>query len=877
MRHLRLIIILLAVAFAVALLGTRALFVREDHEAALQRTATGAEDLARIVEEYARRILETADLVATDMLGHMAAMGGLNQGGGAALRDQPATEAFLRDLAARSKNDYLSIIDAAGAIAALSFATAAPANQSFADRDWFKAHQAGADVHIGKALHSRLTGEVLFTYSRAIRRADGSLEGVAQVAMRQRFFQQGGLTAEGGRNALLSLWRPNGEVVALTGLSLDQVELTHDQPGLLARALQNGSAVMRQILPGAGQDRMLALRRVDGWPLVAAASLPVEAALAANAASHAWSRSVVIGTLLVVGLLTWFALRLNARAELAARAVSDARAALENKVVARTRELAEVNSRLAAKEQRYRAIFNSSFQFISVLTPDGKVVEINDTALDFAGITADAVVGLPFWETPYWVDRPIQDQLRDAVARAATGEFIRFEHIRPGTGDPGITADVSLKPVRDAAGAVVLLVAEGRDISDLKSTEAQLRQAQKLETLGQLTGGMAHDFNNLLMVVLGNLALLKKRLGTEDARVVRLLDGATQGAERGAALTKRLLAFARRQALRPEAINIARLVAGMDELLSRTVAPVCHIRSSIPDNLPQALADVNQVELALLNLAVNARDAMPLGGEISISARQAASGESGAPAGLTAGQYLCVAVIDQGTGMDQATLRRATEPFFTTKGPGKGSGLGLSMVHGLAAQSGGQLRIVSTPGQGTTVELWLPVDALVVQAVVQPPAAAPPRHTGRPLSVLLVDDDALVLAGSAAMLEDLGHQVVAVGSGEQALGMLTSGQGFDLMITDFAMPLMDGLELVRRASALKPLLSVILASGFAELAAGVEATLPRLDKPYRQEALAAMIGRVVEPASDGRAPPLDGDLGPRPSGNVVRLPVQLRH
>ena len=251
---------------------------------------------------------------------------------------------------------------------------------------------------------------------------------------------------------------------------------------------------------------------------------------------------------------------------------------------------------------------------------------------------------------------------------------------------------------------------------------AQVHEMQKLESLGQLTGGVAHDFNNLLMVILGNLELLRKRL-PEDPRLLRLVDGAMQGAERGATLTKRMLAFARRQELRPETVDVPRLVDGMEEMLRRTLGPGIQIVTAYRTDLPAIRVDPSQLELALLNLALNARDAMPHGGRLVIGGRCLAAGV-GAPPELADGHYVCLTVSDTGAGMDEATLKRAAEPFFTTKGAGKGTGLGLSMVHGLAAQSGGAMRITSQPGDGTTVELWLPVSEAAAMADVLPQPAS---------------------------------------------------------------------------------------------------------------------------------------------------------
>jgi CheY-like chemotaxis protein len=379
------------------------------------------------------------------------------------------------------------------------------------------------------------------------------------------------------------------------------------------------------------------------------------------------------------------------------------------------------------------------------------------------------------------------------------------------------------------------------------TAEQQLLQSQKMESIGQLTGGIAHDFNNLLSVILGNLDLLRKRIS--DDRSSRLLEGAIQGAQRGAALTQRLLAFSRRQDLTPQAVDISSLVGSMTDLLSRSLGPNIRIVTRFPPDLPTVRADPNQLELALLNLAVNARDAMPISGTISISAR-AADVAAGEIQGLEAGSYVCVAVSDTGLGMDPDTLARAVEPFFTTKGIGKGTGLGLSMIHGFAVQSGGAFRLTSVVGQGTTAEIWLPKgDDLPASE----PVGEPAKGEHKSCRILLVEDDPLVLSATTAMLEDLGHTVTAAATGEEALGILMADHSFDLTITDYAMPGMTGLELAKRIRAEWPALPLLLASGRAELQDEPDADIPRLAKPLRRDEVGSIIAFLVtlncEPAN----------------------------
>jgi signal transduction histidine kinase len=430
--------------------------------------------------------------------------------------------------------------------------------------------------------------------------------------------------------------------------------------------------------------------------------------------------------------------------------------------------------------------------------------------------------------------------------------------------------------VRGPLGNAVRMVGVNIDITARKDIEAELErlvqvrtrereevliklhESQKLEVLGQITGGVAHDFNNLLMTVLSSLDMLRKRL-PPDVRMLRLLDNAVQGAERGAALTQRMLAFARRQDLKPEAVDVAALVSGMEDLLRRSLGPGVRIEMDFPAGIRPARVDANQLELALLNLAVNARDAMPAGGRLVVRGCIATVAAGHGPPELPAGDYVQIAVTDTGVGMDAETRRRATEPFFTTKGPGKGTGLGLSMIHGLAGQSGGAVQIDSEPGAGTTVSIWLPVSPQHEPERPAPEAAAGGALAAtRACRVLLVDDDPLVSMTTAAMLEDLGHQVIEVHSAGHALVVLRGGEVVDLVITDHAMPDMTGAELAREIRLAWPRLPVILATGFADLPSGLDPQMPRLNKPYLSADLAAavapFVARELVTAAPGRVP-----------------------
>ena len=397
---------------------------------------------------------------------------------------------------------------------------------------------------------------------------------------------------------------------------------------------------------------------------------------------------------------------------------------------------------------------------------------------------------------------------------------------------------------------------------------AQVHEMQKLESLGQLTGGVAHDFNNVLMAVLGNLDLLLKGLADEPA-MRRLVDGAIRAAERGANLTKRMLAFARRQELSPEAVDAAQLVGSMGEMLRRSLGPAIEIAMQFEPDLSLIRVDPNQLELAILNLALNARDAMAQGGRLTIAAR-AHRVEAGNLQGLEPGDYVCLAVTDTGAGMDEVTLKRAAEPFFTTKEVGKGTGLGLSMVYGLAAQSGGIARLSSRLGTGTTVELWLPV-ADGAPARLSHAAATGPVAPTECCCILLVDDDPMVTEATAGMLEQLGHRVLIASSGTLALELIRLEPTVDLLITDQAMPGMTGTELAARVRDARPTMPIVLATGFADPPSSDAPGLLRLDKPYRLDKLVATIAAALppQPTAGAAAGAAEADRAPedRPGPN----------
>jgi PAS domain S-box-containing protein len=495
-----------------------------------------------------------------------------------------------------------------------------------------------------------------------------------------------------------------------------------------------------------------------------------------------------------------------------------------------------VDERTAERDRMWA----TSPDLMLVIDFDGFFRRVNPAWEVLLGYTADDLVG-------HHVDEfVVPDDRADPVAA--------HEHIADG-GHPRIEnryrhRDGSLRWISwTSAPAGDMTYATGRDITvekerqaELEAAQEQLRQSQKMEAMGQLTGGVAHDFNNLLTPIIGSLDLLiRKGIGTDRER--RLIDGALQSAERAKTLVQRLLAFARRQPLQPTAVDVTRLLAGMQELLGSTLGPRIDINVDVPAALPPACADPNQLEMALLNLAVNARDAMPDGGQLTIAARRETFRARHA-AGMKPGHYVRISITDTGNGMDEKTLRRATEPFFSTKGVGKGTGLGLSMVHGLAAQLSGGLSIESTPGQGTTIDLWLPISAAVVDDGGRGSESLP-RLDALGIA-LLVDDEDLVRMTTADMLADLGYEVIEARSAEEAIGLLGDGLTPALVVTDHLMPGMSGAELARRLKAGQPDMPVLIVSGYADVE-GVDTDIARLTKPFRAADLARSLSVLLSP------------------------------
>lgn len=518
-----------------------------------------------------------------------------------------------------------------------------------------------------------------------------------------------------------------------------------------------------------------------------------------------------------------------------------------------TRDLTErkqTETELKGSEQKFQLLVQGVTDYaLYMLDPEGYVTNWNVGAERIKGYTADEIVGCHFSQFYTEEDRLAGEPQKSLDTARREGRIER-EGLRQRKDGTRFWAHVIIDAIHDERGELIGFAKITRDVTEKMETQKALNQAreelfqaQKMEAIGQLTGGIAHDFNNLLMAILGSLQILRKRM-PNDPSLSPLVDNAIQGAERGAALTQRMLAFSRRQDLNMQAVDIPALVTELMDFMQRSLGSTVRIETRLAEHLAHVMTDPVQLETALLNLVVNARDAMPGGGAIIIEAR-----EIDIPArrgSLKPGRYVELSVADTGEGMDEETLIQATTPFFTTKGVGKGTGLGLSMVQGLTEQSGGKLAIESRKGEGTKVSLFLPSADTPASSQPAEAAAASVAAPRKQLTVLAVDDDALVLMNTTLMLEDLGHQVIEAYSGVDALNTLRNGDNrIDLVITDHSMPRMSGSELAAEIQAQWPDLPIVLATGYAELPSGGDNRLPRLGKPFSQDQLQDVITTVL--------------------------------
>jgi PAS domain S-box-containing protein len=532
---------------------------------------------------------------------------------------------------------------------------------------------------------------------------------------------------------------------------------------------------------------------------------------------------------------------------------------LEQRIDQRTREVQEVFAKLHESERQFRYLVESVADYaIFLLNAEGVVISWNAGAERIKGYTAAEIIGQHF-STFY----PAED--RDsglpgvALTTARRAGRFEMEGWRVRKGGERFWASVTINAVHDEHGHLIGFAKVTRDLTERRAMEDQLRQMQKMEAIGQLTGGIAHDFNNMLQVIGGNIETLQRRIGHEDPHAQRLITAALHGAERASTLTHRLLAYSRRQPLDPKPLDLNRLIIGMSDLLTRTLGERIKVESVLSGGLWQVLADPNQVENAVLNLAVNARDAMPDGGKLTVETANTHLDEAyaHAHAEVTAGHYVMLAVSDTGIGMTADVIDKAFEPFFTTKKLGEGTGLGLSQVYGFVKQSGGHIKIYSEPGDGTTVRIYFPRASLPASTGEPRPVSPQIPELGGRETILLVEDNSDVRAYTTEILRELGYRVLEAHEGDTALGFLASEPEIKLLFTDIGLPgPFNGRQLSDEARKIRPDIKVLFTTGYAQNAiihhGRLDPGVQLIVKPFSFAGLAAKIRQILDNGSGNK-------------------------
>ena len=508
--------------------------------------------------------------------------------------------------------------------------------------------------------------------------------------------------------------------------------------------------------------------------------------------------------------------------------------------------ITERTAQLESNEAQMRAIFETSHQYQGLLNADGDLLYANRTSIDGIGANAIDVIGTPYWTTPWFSETEgMRDIVRDAFFAAMKGEEMRTEmRLNLPIGERYF--DFAMRPMRDRRGAIIGAVPEAVDITERRRAEEVLRQSQKMEAVGQLTGGVAHDFNNLLTIIRSATDFLRRRELPEERRR-RYVDAISETVERASKLTAQLLAFARRQPLKPQVFNVGNQVEAVAQLIRPLVGGRIGIEVELTDTDCFAIADIAQFETALINLAVNGRDAMDGEGQLTIGVRKASAIPALRAQSARSGDFVAIAMTDTGTGIAADQLEAIFEPFFTTKEVGKGTGLGLSQAFGFAKQSGGDIAVDSPPGQGATFTIYLPQAEIPQDSTEAAAAASEPATRGRGYRVLVVEDNDDVGRFSTELLEDLGYTVRRVANASAALAMLAADEfSADLVFSDVIMPGMNGVELAGIIRDRYPGLPVVLTSGYSNvLAENAHHGFELIQKPYSVELLSRILRKAI--------------------------------
>jgi PAS domain S-box-containing protein len=823
-----------AIALPTALFGYIAW---RDREGYLARGVESARQTTQILHEHALKIFESDEL-AMDRLEDRIA--GLDW---AEIRRR---ERSLHDLiggmaAAHEQIVTMGLLDDTGRFAVSGEYPTRPLDVG--DRDYVEAMTTGYQgTYIGAPVIGRFTGKAEFPAARKRHSASGHFDGALVVSVDPDYFVNFWRTIIVADGAV-SLFRDDGAVLATTIPAAQQASRIPADSPMLAR-IKEASAGTLDERGFDGVERLYTYMKLQDYPIYVSYGIALDAMLAP------WREHLVSYGLLALAMslclagMTLLIMRYVRLQEAAAGRLADSTARLESEM--RIRERAESEARRSQED--YRTLYLKTPVMLHSIDRGGRVVNVSDFWLEQMGYRREEVIGrsssdfLTEASRKHNIEAGLPALMRDGFVRQMPLQLVRKD---------GSVFDVLTNSLaaRDENGGFLRSLAVSFDVTDWKRAEMQLRQAQKMEAIGQLTGGIAHDLNNLLTVILGNIERAAL-LTTEPVRLGQALAGAQRGADRAAALTSQLLAFARRQPLEPRVVDVGRLLTRLSDLLRRTLGEAIEIETVTAGGLWFAFCDASQLESALVNLAVNARDAMRERGKLTLEAGNAWLDDDYVKthADVKPGQYVMLAVTDTGSGMAPEVVERAFEPFFTTKPEGKGTGLGLSQVFGFVKQSEGHVKIYSEPGQGTTVRIYLPrapADA-TPGTDRAPPAAAP---TGSE-TILVVENDRDVRTAVIGMLGDLGYSVIEAAEPDEALRLLQANK-VDLLFTDVVMPgSMTVQQMVEAALRLRPAIEVLFTSGYTEDATVHHGRLDEgvhlISKPYKRGQLARKLRSLLD-------------------------------